>query len=309
MGATNWTTEDLLWLVQAWSGAPQPPHFGEKQDVNATSAFGADPGIYNRFLALSGGSTKRSAATVRKRTEVVLDSHAFIRAFHADREWSEGRDWFSLSVGEQRARMRTAGSRQVQLIDTKVFAAVDAFFDKKDTSPAAVAPKMAAVAPKASIEDEESEEEESDASDLKEEKAISSDGGKDEGDSEERRQKPYPKFRGSWISREETSKRSSDSESESEEESQPPAEEEEEEEEKERVATKRRRVSSDDELERILAKQSRSLVNFLSERASERSRERELSRQEREVDRRFWTEERAKDRALLRELFARRGRR
>ncbi|RLN48935.1 hypothetical protein BBJ28_00003268 [Nothophytophthora sp. Chile5] len=304
MGATNWTTEDLLWLVQAWSGAPQPPHFGEKQDVNATSAFSADPGIYSRFMALSGGSTKRSVATVRKRTEVVLDSHAFIRAFHADREWSEGRDWFSLSVGEQRARMRTAGSRQVQLIDAKVFAAVDAFFGTTDTSPAAVASKTATVAPKASVEDEENQEEESDASDLKEEKASSSsDGGKDEGDSEGRRQKPYPKFRGSWISREETSKRSSDSESE--EETQPPAEEEEEE---ERESKKRRRVSSDDGLEEILTRQSRSLANFLSERASERSRERELSRQEREADRRFWTKERAKDRALLRELFARRGR-
>ncbi|KAK1938248.1 hypothetical protein P3T76_009398 [Phytophthora citrophthora] len=72
----------------------------------------------------------------------------------------------------------------------------------------------------------------------------------------------------------------------------------------EKIKDKRRRVSKTSVgVADILDRQSQGLAGFLEKRADERSHEIEQSRKEREADQKFWSEETAKDRALLRDLF------
>ncbi|GMF49389.1 unnamed protein product [Phytophthora fragariaefolia] len=269
-----WTQNEHLRLARAWQESLKAKNGDGKAGKKTNTVTGLNKAIYERFEALSGDSSSRSIYMVVARKELLQHSYDFIRGFRND---NAGMEWFALATKKQRALMKTAGGERVVPLDEHVFSALDKFLG---TTPDEI----------------EAETESSEATET--------DGDSSEGDKYQKvfsqRMKP-------------ARKKMSTSRSPVKGITNPPEkavksalEEDTGELREERAEAKRRRVKSPREdvgVKEIMEQQSVGLVGFLEKRAEERAREQERNRQEREADQKFWAEETAKDRALLRELF------
>ncbi|KAG7384781.1 hypothetical protein PHYPSEUDO_002234 [Phytophthora pseudosyringae] len=281
MAGAVWTPEELWWLVQAWRETVQATKSARgKTRKMSSSQF--NKLVHERFVAFAGGSIPRSVGTIALRKDILQHSYAFIRSFVGNKEASADLDWFVLTKSEQRELMKTAGGQPVQPIEERVFFALDRLLSDEITA--------------------------GNASDDSESGASESDGDSSEGDKYERgmRQKKRPAAKKTYkrvqlsgsvpaatpksALEEETGELLSQKDGT-------------------HAKQKRRRVTPKSSspkaaMKDILERQSQVLARFLEKRADERSQEHDRSRQEREADQKFWATETAKDRALLRELFA-----
>ncbi|KAF4040736.1 hypothetical protein GN244_ATG07087 [Phytophthora infestans] len=277
MARAVWTLEELWWLVQAWEEVVnERRNAGGKKKKMGNMEFNRL--IHERFVALAGGSSPRSISTIMNRKDVLQSSFEFIRSFVGNKETSGGLDWFALPTSNQRELMKTAGGKRVQPIEERVFSTLNKILKNESA--------MA----------EQSGESDSEGYDY------SSEGDKFEKGMRAKK-KPAPKK----VTKHRSSggKRVPVSKSALEDETGVMLSQKEEKHSKE----KRRRVSSKLAsskvgMKDVLERQSDVLAGFLEKRADERSQEHERSRQEREMDQKFWAAETAKDRALLRELFS-----
>ncbi|TDH68320.1 hypothetical protein CCR75_004502 [Bremia lactucae] len=278
MARSSWMPEEVEWLIRAWQEIER-----EKMNNNAikenTSALIFNKQLYERFLALSGGSTSRTAAKVANRKDLLRHSYKFIRAFMDNNETGANLNWFALSNSEQRELMKIAGGQRVIPIEKRNFSALDNLMNKSLSTEKSCK----------NVSDCLNSYSDSDRIDksLKRKKQLSI-------KRAAKRLKAPVSHQSQPISTMSTLEdESSDflSQTDNNQSRQKHG----------RIAN--RILLSKTEIEDILKRQRNGLADFVTKRADERFRELEWSIREREADQMFYASEAEKDRALLRNLF------
>ncbi|POM73230.1 Hypothetical protein PHPALM_9938 [Phytophthora palmivora] len=273
MKGSIWTSDEVWWLVQAWQESVNALKKGKKKKM---SSIDFNKLVHEHFVALAGGSSPRTVATISTRKCILQNSFEFIRAFMGNQPVTGDVDWFGMTASHQRKLMQTAGGKEVRPIDERVFIALEKLLKDNDTV----------------FEESDHDGNESDS--------ASSEGDKYE-QTMNQKKVVVPKKVITGASTITRTRKSALEEETGELLTQKGQED---------VKPKRQRLAFSSKtplagnVKDILEHQSQVLTGFLEKRANERSREHEQSRQEREADQKFWAAETEKDRSLLRDLFS-----